>query len=139
MPTESGTQTTEVPLNPWRLVVNYTRITCQQIITQGFDMLDNLGKIGPESSVDKAIGREIDDKCTTREIPRLERVLCGLGCGCCLCTACLSWIPFCASNCSRTHDELSTIDLHDDEVPLSTLNRSNSERAKVYRRKSSAK
>ena len=114
--------------------MNYTRITCQQILTQGFDLLDNLGKVGKETSVDKAIGREIDSKCTTRDVPQMEKVMCGVGCGCCLCTACLSWVPFCASNCIRTHDELSTIDLHDEEVPLSKVQKRNSQ---TYRRRES--
>eukprot|EP00755_Sulcionema_specki_P001850 Sspe_Gene.117607::Locus_109130_Transcript_2_2_Confidence_0.400_Length_526::g.117607::m.117607 len=132
---ESATQTNP-QLAPWSAFVTYTRVAVSQVVTQTFDLFDGMASTrstdaSPEA---RALGSKIDSQCQERHVPVIEKVFCGLGCGCCLCTACLSWIPFCASSCTRSHQELATYDLYDDTVPLKDTAATTSE----IRRRSSA-
>eukprot|EP01064_Diplonema_japonicum_P013836 TRINITY_DN2137_c4_g1_i1.p1 TRINITY_DN2137_c4_g1~~TRINITY_DN2137_c4_g1_i1.p1 ORF type:complete len:139 (+),score=14.25 TRINITY_DN2137_c4_g1_i1:606-1022(+) len=116
----------------WRRAVGYGRVAVVQIATQAFDLLEGLG-MGSRGDED-ALGSMIDTKSVERDVPTHERALCAVGCGCCLCTACLSWIPFCGASCSRTHNELSTIDTYDDTVPAEEI--PSSRRSSTRRRSS---
>eukprot|EP01065_Artemidia_motanka_P048297 TRINITY_DN7742_c0_g1_i1.p1 TRINITY_DN7742_c0_g1~~TRINITY_DN7742_c0_g1_i1.p1 ORF type:complete len:143 (+),score=46.29 TRINITY_DN7742_c0_g1_i1:63-431(+) len=99
-------------MGPWQAGCTYTRIACAQALTQTFDVIDGLGSLRSDAS---GLGAKIDNECVRRDVPQLERVLCGAGAGCCICTACLSWLPFCAVTALRASSE---IDQYSTTAPL---------------------
>jgi hypothetical protein len=107
----------------------YTRIACQNALNQTFNILshterqwgaesghtaaadvEGVDSVGPYAPCPNCGGLfppaaivAHKERCIANELPVFENAACILGGACCLCTGCLSWLPYCGVSCYNSH------------------------------------